>query len=56
MDLDDMSIVSGGAGMVYGWDSMPLYLWKGERSEMQWSKHPTYKSGEAAEYEVEHCG
>jgi hypothetical protein len=35
---------------------MPLYLQKGERSGMQWSKHPTNKFGEAAVYEAEHCG
>jgi len=34
---------------------MPLYLQKGERSEMQCSKHPTNNSGVAAVYEVEHC-
>jgi len=33
---------------------MPLYLQKGERSGMQWSKHPTNKSGVAAILEAEH--
>jgi hypothetical protein len=27
---------------------MPLYLQKDERSGIKWSKHPTYKLGEAA--------
>jgi len=35
---------------------MPLYLQKGERSGMQWSKHPINKSGVAAVYEAKHCG
>jgi len=35
---------------------MPLYLQKGERSEMQWSKHPTNKFGVATICEAEHCG
>ena len=55
MNLIAMCWASGCNSLVYGWDSMPLYLWKGERSEMQWSKHPTNKLGVAAVYEAEHC-
>ena len=51
-----MSWASGWNSLVYGWDSMPLYLQKGERSGMQWSKHPTNKFGVAAVYEAGHCG